>query len=100
MDGLRIFSAADHADLDGRNRHVFQYGACLDNDMDGINGTEINYVTAVLCRQCRNDGGCMTALAGQCFYIGLHAGTAAGVMARERQNNRECFHSADNKGAG
>jgi hypothetical protein len=92
VDRLDVLDTAEHAQLEGGNRHVFQYRACLGDDMGGIKDNKINNIPCILHGYRGDDRGGMAPLACQRFDIGLNAGAATRVVAGKGHHNGNPAH--------
>lgn len=80
---LHRLYGSQHADLDGRHRHVLQHGPSLVDDEFRVQGGEAHHPGGVLHRDGGDYGRRMAAHADDGFDVCLDAGTTGGIVARQ-----------------
>ena len=90
MNGFGNLGAADHAYLDGADRHVFQNSPCLFDQQVGRHGCKRHHVLGVLHGRSCNDWRAQCALAADGFNIRKNTCAARGIKAGKAEYNR-CF---------
>ena len=87
-NGSNILQAAQQADLECRDRHVFQHCARLVGHPFGIHRLHIVYTAGVLHGNGGNHGQRMATHAGNGQDVCLHAGPATGIGGGKGKNDR------------